>query len=624
MTALCETMRRSRGHDLLRFLTCGSVDDGKSTLIGRLLHDCALIYDDQLETLERESRRFGTTGGDIDFSLLLDGLEDERQQRITIDVAYRFFATAARSFVVADTPGHEQYTRNMATGASTCDLAVLLVDARNGIVAQTRQHAFVCSLLGIRHLVLAVNKMDLIGFAESRFVEIAANFSQFASSLDAPEASAIPLSALMGDNVTRRSDRMPWYQGPTLLEHLETIQITRGGDKQPLRFPVQWVNRPNGEFRGFSGTVVSGSIAPGDLVLVAGSGRSTRVREIVTFDGLIERAEAGAAVTLRLADEIDIARGDLLADPRDPPEFVDQFAAHVIWMSEHRMVPGRSYLLKIGTRTVPATITALKHRVDVGTLAHLADKSLALNDIGFCNLSTAAPVAFDPYIQNRDTGGFILIDRLTNETAGAGMIAFGLRRASNIHWQSLTVGHEERAALKGQAPAVLWLTGLSGAGKSTIADLVEKQLLAAGRHTMLLDGDNVRHGLNRDLGFTDVDRVENIRRVGEVAKLMAEAGLIVICSFISPFRAERQMVRALIEPTAFFEIFIDAPIDECIRRDPKGLYAKARAGQIPNFTGVDSPYEAPEAPELRLGTLEIPPEDAAAQIIETLRRRRII
>jgi bifunctional enzyme CysN/CysC len=624
MTAVCESSRYSRGRDLLRFLTCGSVDDGKSTLIGRLLHDCALIYDDQLETLERESRRFGTTGGEIDFSLLLDGLEDERQQRITIDVAYRFFATQARSFVVADTPGHEQYTRNMATGASTCDLAVLLVDARNGIVAQTRRHAYVCSLLGIRHLVLAVNKMDLIGFAESRFVEIAANFSQFTASLDAPEASAIPLSALMGDNVTRGSDRMPWYQGPTLLEHLETIEITRGGDKQPLRFPVQWVNRPNGEFRGFSGTVASGSIAPGDLVLVAGSGRSTRVREIVTFDGLIERAEAGAAVTLRLADEIDIARGDLLADPRDPPEFLDQFAAHVIWMSEHRMVPGRSYLLKIGTRTVPATITALKHRVDVGTLAHLADKSLALNDIGFCNLSTAAPVAFDPYIQNRDTGGFLLIDRLTNETAGAGMIAFGLRRASNIHWQSLTVGPEERAGLKGQAPAVLWLTGLSGAGKSTIADLVEKQLLAAGRHTMLLDGDNVRHGLNRDLGFTDVDRVENIRRVGEVARLMAEAGLIVICSFISPFRAERQMVRDLIEPTAFFEIFIDAPIDECIRRDPKGLYAKARAGQIPNFTGVDSPYEAPEAPELRLGTLEIPPEDAAGQIIETLRRRRII
>jgi bifunctional enzyme CysN/CysC len=429
---------------------------------------------------------------------------------------------------------------------------------------------------------------------------------------------------LAGDNVTRPSDRMPWYQGPTLLEHLETVEIVRDGGQQGFRFPVQWVNRPNAEFRGFSGTVISGSIAPGDPVLVAGSGRSTRVREIVTFDGLLDRAEVGDAVTLRLADEIDVARGDLLADPRDLPEYVDQFAAHMIWMSEHRMVPGRSYLLKIGARTVPATVTGLKYRIDVGTLAHLADKSLGLNDIGFCNLSTAAPVAFDPYTDNRDTGAFILIDRLTNETAGAGMIAFGLRRASNIHWQALTVGRDERAALKGQAPAVLWLTGLSGAGKSTIADLVEKQLVADGRHTMLLDGDNVRHGLNRDLGFTDVDRVENIRRVGEVAKLMTDAGLIVICSFISPFRAEREMVRELIKPTAFLEIFVDTPIAECIRRDPKGLYAKARAGRIENFTGIDSPYEPPEAPELRITTIGIPPEDAAAQIIDALRWRRII
>ncbi|HUC09529.1 MAG TPA: sulfate adenylyltransferase subunit CysN [Stellaceae bacterium] len=610
--------------DLLRLLTCGSVDDGKSTLIGRLLHDCALIFDDQLEALERESRRFGTTGKEIDFSLLLDGLEDERQQRITIDVAYRFFATPARSFVVADTPGHEQYTRNMATGASNCDLAVILVDARNGIVAQTRRHAFICSLLGIRHLVLAVNKMDLVGFDEHRFSEIAANFSGFAAGLGDPQLCAIPLSALTGDNVTRRSDWMGWYQGPTLLEYLETARVARASDERGFRFPVQWVNRPNAEFRGFSGTVVSGSIAPGDNVLVAGSGRTTQVREIVTFDGSIERAGVGDAVTLRLADEIDITRGDLLADPRDPPEFVDQFAAHVIWMSEHRMVPGRSYLMKIGTRTVPATVTGLKHRVDINTLAHLADKSLGLNDIGFCNLSAAASVAFDSYADNRDTGAFILIDRLTNETAGAGMIAFGLRRASNIHWQALTIGRDERAGLKGQAAAVLWLTGLSGAGKSTIADLVEKQLLAEGRHTMLLDGDNVRHGLNRDLGFTDVDRVENIRRVGEVARLMTEAGLIVICSFISPFRSERQMVRELIEPTAFLEIFIDTPIDECIRRDPKGLYARAKAGRIPHFTGIDSPYEPPEAPELRLSTLGVPPEEAAAQIVEVLRQRRIV
>ncbi|HEY2538670.1 MAG TPA: sulfate adenylyltransferase subunit CysN [Stellaceae bacterium] len=624
MATACAASRPPQGRELLRFLTCGSVDDGKSTLIGRLLHDCALILDDQLEALERESRRFGTTGDEIDFSLLLDGLEDERQQRITIDVAYRFFATPTRSFVVADTPGHEQYTRNMATGASNCDLAVILVDARNGIVAQTKRHAFICSLLGIRRLVLAVNKMDLVGFDERRFCEISADFLRFAAALDSPQVCAIPLSALRGDNVTRSSDCMIWYRGPTLIDHLETVEIARDGGKHGFRFPVQWVNRPTAEFRGFSGTVVSGSVAPGDPVVVAGSGCSTRICDIVTFDGSVEHAGVGDAVTLRLADEIDIARGDLLADPRDPPEFVDQFAAHVIWMNEQRMVPGRSYLLKIGTRTVPATITALKHRVDVATLAHLADKSLALNDIGFCNLSTAAPVAFDPYADNRSTGSFILIERLTNETAGAGMIAFGLRRASNIHWQALTVGRAERAALKGQGPAVLWLTGLSGAGKSTIADLIEKQLLAHGRHTMLLDGDNVRHGLNRDLGFTDIDRVENIRRVGEVAKLMAEAGLIAICSFISPFRSERQMVRELIAPTVFLEIFIDTPIDECIRRDPKGLYAKARAGRIPNFTGIDAPYEPPETPDLRLDTLAIAPEDAAAQVIDALRRYRII
>ncbi len=622
MRASCQTPAAPHNRDLLRFLTCGSVDDGKSTLIGRLLHDCALIFDDQLEALERESQRFGTTGGAIDFSLLLDGLEDERQQRITIDVAYRFFATPRRAFIVADTPGHEQYTRNMATGASTCDLAVILVDARHGVVSQTKRHAFICSLLGIRQLVLAVNKMDLVGYDEHRFAEIAAGFSVFAARLGEAAVRAIPLSAVSGDNIIENSPRMPWYRGPALLDHLETVEAAGGGD-QPFRFPVQWVNRPNASFRGFSGTVASGSIAPGDAVLLAGSGRSTRIREIATFDGALDRAGAGDAVTLTLADEIDIARGDVLADPRDPPEFVDQFAAHVIWMSDHPLVPGRSYLLKIGARTVPATVTALKHRVDVETLAHLADKTLDLNEIGFCNLSTAAPVAFDPYVVNRDTGAFILIDRLTNETAGAGMIAFGLRRASNIHWQALTVGRDERAALKGQSPAVLWLTGLSGAGKSTIADLVEKQLLAGGRHTMLLDGDNVRHGLNRDLGFTDADRVENVRRVGEVAKLMAEAGLIVICSFISPFRAERRMVRELTGPTAFFEIFVDTPIEECIRRDPKGLYAKAKAGGIEHFTGLDSPYEEPEDPELRVTTIGSA-EEAAEQIIDELRRRRII
>jgi len=610
--------------DLLRFLTCGSVDDGKSTLIGRLLYDCALILDDQMATLERESRRFGTAGEDIDFSLLMDGLEDERQQRITIDVAYRFFATPARAFIVADTPGHEQYTRNMATGASTSDVAVILVDARKGILPQTKRHAFICSLLGIRQIVLAVNKMDLVGFEESSFEGIATQFSAFAIGLGDLSVRAIPLAARFGDNLAARSSRMLWYRGPTLLEHLHSVEVGNGGSGRPFRFPVQWVNRPDAEFRGYCGTIVSGRIAPGERVLISGSERSARVKEIVTSDGTLDMAQAGDAVTLTLESEIDIARGDLLADPCAPPEFVDQFAAHVIWLSEQPLVPGRSYLLKIGTRTVPATVTALKHRVDVDTLAHLADRTLRLNEVGFCNLSTAVPVAFDPYEVNRDTGAFILIDRFTNETAGAGMIAFGLWRASNLHWQTLTVGREQRTALKEQRAAVLWLTGLSGAGKSTIADFVEKKLLACGRHTMLLDGDNVRHGLNRDLGFTEADRVENIRRVGEVAKLMTEAGLIVICSFISPFRAERQMVRELTEPISFLEIFVDTPLDECMRRDPKGLYAKARAGRLEHFTGLDSPYEAPQHPELHVTTVDSPPERIAERILDELRRRSII
>jgi bifunctional enzyme CysN/CysC len=610
--------------DLLRFLTCGSVDDGKSTLIGRLLHDCALIYDDQLAALKRESRRFGTAGEDIDFSLLLDGLEDERQQRITIDVAYRFFATPERAFIVADTPGHEQYTRNMATGASTSDLAVILVDARKGVLPQTKRHAFICSLLGVRQMVLAVNKMDLVGFDKRCFDGIATQFLAFAAGLSSVSIQAIPVAARFGDNVTSRSARMPWYRGPILLEHLHSVEISGGGTDRPFRFPVQWVNRPNGEFRGYCGTIASGAIAPGEEVLITGSGHCARVKEIVTFDGSLDRAQAGDAITLTLESETDIARGDLLADPDAPPEFVDQFAAHVIWLSEHPLVPGRSYLLKIGTRTVPATVTALKHRIDVNTLAHLADRTLQLNEIGFCNLSTAAAVAFDPFEVNRDTGAFILIDRFTNQTSGAGMIAFGLWRASNLHWQTLTVGRKERAALKDQRAAVLWFTGLSGAGKSTIADLAEKKLLVDGRHTMLLDGDNVRHGLNRDLGFTDADRVENIRRVGEVAKLMTEAGLIVLCSFISPFRAERQMVRELIQPSEFIEIFVDTPLDECIRRDPKGLYAKARAGRLEHFTGLDSPYEPPESPELHVTTVGETPENIVQHVLKELRRRNII
>jgi len=613
-----------RDKDLLRLLTCGSVDDGKSTLIGRLVYECGSIPDDQLGALQRESRRFGTTGDDLDFSLLLDGLEDERQQRITIDVAYRFFATPERAFIVADTPGHEQYTRNMATGASNSELAVILVDARKGVLPQTKRHAFICSLLGIRQIVLAVNKMDLVEFEQPKFDDIVERFSDFAADLGDVSVTAIPLSARFGDNITKVSDRMPWYCGPSLIEHLHSVDISGARTKRPFRFPVQWVNRPNGDFRGYSGTVVSGSIAPGEEVLVAGSTRSARLKEIVTFESAAGSAREGDAVTLTFETDIDIARGDLLADPREPPECVDQFAAHVIWMSDQPLVPGRSYLLKIGTRTVPATITALKHRIDVETLAHLADRTLGLNEIGFCNLSTAAPVAFDPYAVCRDTGAFILIDRLTNETAGAGMIAFGLRRASNIHWQALTIGREQRAALKDQLPAVLWLTGLSGAGKSTIADIVERKLLALGRHTMLLDGDNVRHGLNRDLGFTDADRVENIRRVGEVAKLMAEAGLIVICSFISPFRAERRMVRELTGPTAFLEVFVDTPLEECMRRDPKGLYAKARAGRLEHFTGLDSAYEPPEASEIRITTIGVTPDTAAEQILEELRARNLI
>jgi bifunctional enzyme CysN/CysC len=615
---------RRPAKDLLRFLTCGSVDDGKSTLIGRLLYDCALILDDQLATLERESGRFGTAGQDIDFSLLLDGLEDERQQRITIDVAYRFFATPERAFVVADTPGHEQYTRNMAIGASISELAVILVDARKGVLPQTKRHAFICSLFGIRQIVLAVNKMDLVGFEERCFEEIASRFSAFAVGLGSASIRMIPLAARFGDNVAERSARMAWYRGPTLLEHLHSVEISGDSSRQPFRFPVQWVNRPNGDFRGYCGTIASGTIATGEEVLIAGSDRCARVKEIVTFDGALAVARAGDAVTLTLESEIDIARGDLLADPGSPPEFVDQFAAQVIWLSEHPLVPGRSYLLKVGTRTVPATVTALKYRIDVDTLAHLADRTLGINEVGFCNLSTAVAVAFDPYEVNHDTGAFILIDRFTNETAGAGMIAFGLWRASNLHWQTLTVGRDQRAALKEQRAAVLWLTGLPGAGKSTIADLIEKKLLASGRHTMLLDGDNVRHGLNRDLGFTDADRVENIRRVGEVAKLMTEAGLIVICSFISPFRAERQMVRELTAPTAFLEIFVDTPLEECIRRDPKGLYAKARAGRLEHFTGLDSPYEEPEAPEIHVTTIGVTPESIAELVLDELREREII
>ena len=616
--SLSESMTEA---ELLRLVTAGSVDDGKSTLIGRLLYDANAILTDQFATLERESKRFGTTGDDIDLALLLDGLEDERQQGITIDVAYRFFATKRRSFIVADTPGHEQYTRNMATGASTADLALLLVDARNGVVAQTRRHSMICSLLGIRHIVVAVNKFDLAGFDRAVFDKVAKTYRKFARDLGFASLQVIPISARFGDNVGAKSARMAWYKGPALLDYLESVDVEDRGDTAPFRFPVQWVSRPDLDFRGVAGTVAAGSVATGDRIVAMGSGIESAVKEIVTFDGPVERAVAGDAVTLTFADDIDVARGDLLVGAQARAELADQFAAHLIWMKEEPLVPGRSYWLKLGTRTVPATVTALKHRVEVDHGAHVAARTLGLNEIGYCNVSTAQPIAFDPYKINRDTGGFILIDRFTNETAGAGMIDFALRRASNIHRQAETVSAGERAALKGQHPAVIWFTGLSGAGKSTIANRLEQKLLAAGGHTMLLDGDNVRHGLNRDLGFTDTDRVENIRRLGEVARLMADAGLVVICAFISPFRADRQMAREIAGPHDFIEVFVDTPIEECMRRDPKGLYAKAKTGAIPNFTGLDSPYEAPETPELRLQTLGQDPETLADQLIQTLRER---
>jgi bifunctional enzyme CysN/CysC len=612
---------RGGSRQLLRFITCGSVDDGKSTLIGRLLHDSKLIYEDQLAALARDSEQHGTTGDDIDLALLVDGLQAEREQGITIDVAYRFFNTPRRSFIVADTPGHEQYTRNMATGASTADLAVILVDARKGVLVQTRRHSFICSLLGIRHVVLAVNKIDLVGYDQEIFERIAADYAAFAERLGFAAVIPIPVSARYGDNVTTASSKTPWYRGPTLVAHLETAEVEDEAAARPFRFPVQWVNRPNADFRGYAGTIASGRVRRGDPVIVAASGNASRIARIVTYDGDLAEAAAGDAVTITLADEVDVGRGDVLAAPAARPEVADQFAAHVIWMDRDPLIAGRSYLARIGTATVAASITAIKHRVDVNTQEHLAAHTLGLNDIGFCNLSTASPVAFDPYAENRKTGAFIIIDRYSNRTVGAGMIAFGLRRATNIHWQPLLIGKTERAALKKQQPAIVWFTGLSGAGKSTIANIVEQRLFAAGHHTMLLDGDNVRHGLNRDLGFTEADRVENIRRVGEVAKLMVESGLLVLCSFISPYRAERDMVRALVADGEFIEVFVDTPIDDCVARDPKGLYAKAKAGQLKNFTGVDAPYEPPERAEVHLRTAGRRAEESAEEVLDFIMRR---
>ncbi len=603
---------------LLRFLTCGSVDDGKSTLIGRLLYDSKMIFEDQLAALEADSKKVGTQGGEIDFALLVDGLAAEREQGITIDVAYRFFSTDKRKFIVADTPGHEQYTRNMVTGASTADAAIILIDARKGVLTQTRRHSYLVSLLGIRHIILAINKMDLVGWDQAIYEAILAEYREFAAQIGIKDFAAIPMSALRGDNITTASDAAPWYDGPPLMNLLEDLPVEDDLREKPFRMPVQWVNRPDLDFRGFAGFIASGSVRPGDRVKVLPSGRESVVDRIVTSKADLDRAVAGQSVTLTLRDEIDISRGDVLAQADNPPAVADQFEATIVWMDDEAMLPGRPYLMKLGARTVGASISEPKHKINVNTLEKLAAKRLELNEIGVCNLSLDAPIAFDPYLENRDLGGFILIDRLSNRTVAAGILHFALRRSQNVHWQALDVDKASRAGLMGQAGRVVWLTGLSGSGKSTIANLVEKKLLADGRHTYLLDGDNVRHGLNKDLGFTDADRVENIRRVAEVAKLMVDAGLIVLVSFISPFRAERQMARDLVAAGEFIEVYVDTPLAVAESRDVKGLYKKARAGELKNFTGIDSPYEAPESPEVRVDTTAMSPAEAVERITDWL------
>ena len=620
--AVAAYLQQHEHKQLLRFITCGSVDDGKSTLIGRLLHDTKLLLDDQLAALEADSLRHGTQNGQIDFALLVDGLQAEREQGITIDVAYRFFSTDQRKFIVADCPGHEQYTRNMATGASTADLAIVLVDARKGLLTQTRRHSYIVSLLGIRHVVLAVNKMDLVDHDEAIFTRIVEDYRALAEQFGIPQVTAIPLSALNGDNMLAPSTRMPWYTGTTLLAHLETVNAAGAGAGEvadaALRLPVQWVCRPDQNFRGFAGTIVSGTVAPGDEIVALPSGRRSRVARVLGGDGDLARAGKGRAVTLTLEDEIDISRGDVIAAASSPPEVADQFAAHVLWMGEQPLLPGRPYWLKVGARTVGASITEIKHRVDVNSQDHLAAKSLDLNEVGYCNLHLDQPMPFEAYADSRELGGFILIDRQTHATVAAGTLDFSLRRAANIHWQHLEVDKAARARGMGQSPRCLWFTGLSGSGKSTVANLVEKRLMAMGLRTYLLDGDNVRHGLNKDLGFSDEDRVENIRRVAEVAKLMVDAGLIVLVSFISPFRAERRMARDLFDGGEFIEVFVDTPLAVAEGRDVKGLYAKARAGKIPNFTGIDSPYEIPESPEMRLDTMAQTPEALAESVVERL------
>ena len=605
---------------LLRFITCGSVDDGKSTLIGRLLYDSKMIFEDQLAALEADSKRVGTQGQEIDFALLVDGLAAEREQGITIDVAYRFFATDKRKFIVADTPGHEQYTRNMVTGASTADLAVILIDARKGVLTQTRRHSYLCHLIGIRNIVLAVNKMDLIDYDQACYEAIVEDYKTFATSIGIGRFQAMPISGFKGDNITAApSANTPWYDGPSLIAHLEQVELDVTADQtKPFRMPVQWVNRPNLDFRGFSGLIATGTVRPGDAVRILPSAKTSKVSRIVTQGGDLQEAIAGQSVTLTLADEVDCSRGDVISVADNPPEAADQFEATIVWMSDEEMLPGRPYWLKLGAQTVTANIQAPKYQVNVNTLEHTAAKTLELNAIGVANLSTDRRLVFEAYEDNRHLGGFILIDKLTNATVAAGMLHFALRRSQNVHWQALTVSRDDHAALKNQKPAVLWFTGLSGAGKSTIANLVEQKLKRMNRHTFLLDGDNVRHGLNKDLGFTDADRVENIRRVGEVARLMTDAGLIVITAFISPFRAERDMVRQMMTAGEFVEVHVDTPLAEAEARDVKGLYKKARSGQLKNFTGIDSPYEPPIDPEIHIDTTTLSPDQAADLIIQRL------
>ncbi|NND90200.1 MAG: sulfate adenylyltransferase subunit CysN [Granulosicoccus sp.] len=616
---------RHEHKSLLRFITCGSVDDGKSTLIGRLLYESKTLFEDQLETVSSDSKKWGTQGKNIDFALLVDGLAAEREQGITIDVAYRFFSTDSRKFIVADTPGHEQYTRNMVTGASTADVAVILCDARAGLLTQTRRHSYLVSLLGIRNVVLAVNKMDLMDYDESVFDSITDDYARFAKELDIEKITAIPMSALAGDNITEPSDNMPWYHGTTLLSWLETVKIDNERRQQgAFRMPVQWVNRPSLDFRGYAGTIAGGRIAPGDPVRIQPSGRMTQVARIVTMDGDLDEAVSGQSVTLTLTDEVDASRGDVISAGDAPASVADQFETTIVWMHDEPLLAGRPYLMKMGTRTVNATITTIKHQVNVNTLEESAATRLELNAIGVCNISTDQPLAFDAYKTNRDMGGFILIDRMNNATVGAGMLHFSLRRADNIHLQAVDVDKAVRAGLKGQKPAVVWFTGLSGAGKSTVANQVEKQLAAKGHHTYLLDGDNVRHGLNRDLGFTDADRVENIRRIGEVASLMVDSGLIVLTAFISPFRSERALARSLVAEDEFIEVHVDTPLSIAEERDPKGLYKKARRGELANFTGIDSPYQPPERPEILIDTSSLSAEQAAERVIAELRRRGIL